>query len=217
MNFLEKLRVRRRTIKGRKNEEFQWIRRDYESPSPQWIKHATLLRIGSKNAIWVETGTFLGETTALLAKDSKLVFTIEPERSLFEKAKLRFTGQPNIRVIHGLSENILPTLLPTLGGSINFWLDGHYSGGLTHQGPTDCPVREELSSIEKNLSLYDEVTVLIDDVRCFNPLILEYADYPDINFLVDWARKNHLVWHIEHDIFIAKSKKQSTHSDELWA
>lgn len=80
-------------------------------------------------------------------------------------------------------------------------------GGITHQGPTDCPVREELSSIEKNLSLYDEVTVLIDDVRCFNPSIPEYADYPDINFLVDWARKNALVWHIEHDIFIAKSKK----------
>lgn len=197
----------RRTKKGQKNEEFQWIKRGYESPSPLRIKHATLLRIGSKNATWVETGTFLGETTELLAKESKLVFTIEPEPNLFEKAKLRFIGQPHIQVIHGLSENIFPTLLPTLRGNINFWLDGHYSGGITHQGPTDCPVREELSSIEKNLSLYDKVTVLIDDVRCFNPSIPEYADYPDINFLVDWARKNDLVWHIEHDIFIAKSKK----------
>lgn len=197
----------RRTKKGQKNEEFQWIKRGYESPSLLRIKHATLLRIGSKNATWVETGTFLGETTELLAKESKLVFTIEPEPNLFEKAKLRFIGQPHIQVIHGLSENIFPTLLPTLRGNINFWLDGHYSGGITHQGPTDCPVREELSSIEKNLSLYDKVTVLIDDVRCFNPSIPEYADYPDINFLVDWARKNDLVWHIEHDIFIAKSKK----------
>jgi len=207
MNFLEKLRASRRTKKGQKNEEFQWIKRGYESPSLQRIKHATLLRIGSKNATWVETGTFLGETTELLAKESKLVFTIEPEPNLFEKAKLRFIGQPHIQVINGLSENIFPTLLPTLRGGINFWLDGHYSGGITHQGPTDCPVREELSSIEKNLSLYDKVTVLIDDVRCFNPSIPEYADYPDINFLVDWARKNDLVWHIEHDIFIAKSKK----------
>ena len=143
----------------------------------------------------------------LLARESKSVFTIEPDQVLFEKAKLRFIGQEHIRVMHGLSENILPVLLPTLRGNINFWLDGHYSGGFTHQGPTDCPVREELSSIEKNLSLYDEVTVLIDDIRCFNPSIPEYADYPDINFLVDWARKNNLVWNIEHDIFIAKRKK----------
>jgi hypothetical protein len=46
---------------------------------------------------------------------------------------------------------------------------------------------------------------MVDDVRCFNPLNLEYGTYPSIDYLVDWARKNKLFWHIEHDIFIAKS------------
>jgi hypothetical protein len=163
--------------------------------------------MGVKDATWVETGTFLGDTTVLLAKDSKKVFTIEPENFLFEQAKKRFQNESCIDVIHGLSESAFPVLLPTLRGEVNFWLDGHFSGGFTHQGPTDCPVREELSSIEKNLALYDGVVVLIDDIRCFNPSIPEYADYPDIDFLVNWARKNNLHWHIEHDIFIAKSKK----------
>lgn len=113
----------------------------------------------------------------------------------------------SINVVNGISEGVFPVLLPTLRGKINFWLDGHFSGGITHQGPTDCPVREELTSIEKNLSLYDGVVVLIDDIRCFNPSIPEYSDYPDLDYLVNWARKNNLYWYIEHDIFIAKSKK----------
>jgi hypothetical protein len=108
--------------------------------------------------------------------------------------------------IHGLSEDIFPELLPKLKGKINFWLDGHYSGGLTHKGPKDCPLKEELLAIESNISNYDYVIILIDDVRCFNPSIKEFADYPHLNYLVDWAKKNDLNWYIEHDIFIASTK-----------
>lgn len=61
-------------------------------------------------------------------------------------------------------------------------------------------------SIENNLTRYEKVAVLVDDIRCFDPAVPEYADYPDLNYLVDWARRNKLNWHIEHDIFIAKSK-----------
>jgi hypothetical protein len=92
-----------------------------------------------------------------------------------------------------------------MSGAVNFWLDGHYSGGITHQGPTDCPICAELEAIEKNLSHFAAVTVLIDDIRCFDPSIPEYADYPDVDYLVDWARKNKLRWHIEHDIFAART------------
>lgn len=207
MNLLDRLRSKHRAYRWRKNEQRSWEKRGYNSPSPPWIKRAVILRAGVKNATWVETGTFLGDTTALLAKSSKKVFTIEPENTLYEQAKKRFQNESCIDVIHGLSENVFPALLPTLRGKVNFWLDGHFSGGFTHQGPIDCPVRDELSSIEKNLPLYDGVVVLVDDIRCFDPLIPEYADYPDIDYLVNWARKNDLHWHIEHDIFIAKSKK----------
>jgi len=62
-----------------------------------------------------------------------------------------------------------------------------------------------LRSYEK----FNEVLVLIDDVRCFDPSISEYSDYPSVDFLVDWARRNSLEWHIEHDIFVAKSKSLS--------
>lgn len=206
INLFSNLRSKRKAEKGRENEERDWIRRQYAAPSLAHIKRAVLLRNGVSGGTWVETGTFMGDTAALLALEAKEVYTIEPDSALFEKATTRFQNNPRIHVIHGLSEQVLPSLLANLTGTVNFWLDGHYSGGITHQGPTDCPVREELSSIEKNLARYDYVTVLIDDIRCFDPSIPEFADYPDLNYLVDWARKNNLSWHIEHDIFAAKSK-----------
>jgi hypothetical protein len=187
-------------------QRHEWAARAYASPSPTWIKREVLLRIGAKNSTWVETGTYLGDTAALLATGSKAVYTIEPERALFERAETRFRNNQHVHVIHGLSEDIFPLLLPTLSGKVNFWLDGHYSGGITHQGPTDCPVRDELANIEKNLARFESVIVLIDDIRCFDPSIPQYADYPDVNDLVDWARNNNMHWHIEHDIFVAQSR-----------
>jgi len=206
IKLFSNLRAEMRARRGLKNEEREWIGRQYAAPSLAHIKRAVLLRNGVREGTWVETGTFMGDTAALLAIKAKEVYTIEPDKTLFEKAKTRFQNNQRIHVIHGLSEHVLPSLLANLNGTVNFWLDGHYSGGITHQGPTDCPVREELKSIEKNLPRYESVSVLIDDIRCFDPSIPEFADYPDLNYLVDWARKNNLTWHIEHDIFVAKTK-----------
>lgn len=194
-----------RAYRGRKYEEREWVARQYGAPSPVHVKRSVLLRIGIPDAVWVETGTFKGDTAAFLANQSRKVYTIEPDNTLFDQAEKRFLGDPRIQVIRGLSEEVFPSLLSTLSGTVNFWLDGHFSGGTTHQGPSDCPIREELASIEDNLGRYDEVVILIDDIRCFDPSVPEYADYPDLNFLVDWTRKNKLHWHVEHDIFVAKS------------
>lgn len=205
-DIISDYRANKRAERGLKNESREWALRQYASPSLAHIKRAVLLRLGFPQAIWVETGTFMGDTAELLSNHSKAVYTIEPDRALYEQAAARFSGGSKVKALHGLSEDVFPTLLPTLSGTVNFWLDGHYSGGITHQGPTDCPVREELQNVESNLSRYERVAVLIDDVRCFDPSIPEYADYPSLDFLVDWARKNGLAWHIEHDIFVAKSK-----------
>jgi hypothetical protein len=205
-NFISDFRARQRAKRGMRNEHLEWAQRKFEAPSPANIKRSVLMRLGHPGGTWVETGTFMGDTTALLTSSANAVYTIEPEHTLYEKAARRFAEDPKVTVLHGLSENVFPTLLPTLKGIVNFWLDGHYSGGITHQGPTDCPVREELQNIQANLHLYDKVAVLIDDMRCFNPTILEYSDYPSLDYLVDWARSNHLNWHIEHDIFAAVSQ-----------
>src|SRR5215469_10436245 len=100
----------------------EWRDRDYGPPSPAFVKERVLLRQGSPDAIWVESGTYLGQTTLFLSKHSNFVYSIEPEPKLFSLAKSRFAGNPRIEILNGLSEEILPRLLPGLAGNINFWL-----------------------------------------------------------------------------------------------
>jgi hypothetical protein len=182
-----------------------WNNRKYAAPSPHFIKQACLIRNSIPNATWVETGTYLGSTTRLLSKHASIVYSIEPEPTLFANAKRYFDNFNNVEILNGTSEDIFPTLLPKITGNVNFWLDGHYSAGITFKGPKDTPIIDELKSISAHLSHFKKLTVLVDDIRCFNPHISEYSTYPSVDFLVDWARVNNLRWHIEHDIFVAKN------------
>jgi hypothetical protein len=208
------LNIMRRTYFYRLISEFKkliiWSKNDFIAPAPQHVKKSILLRNAFPNSIWVETGTYLGHTTKEFSKHGYFVYSIEPDPILYENAAALFKSYSNVQIIKGLSEEVLPSLLPKLSGNINFWLDGHFSGGTTHKGPNDTPILDELFCISRNLYLFDRVCVLIDDVRSFNPELDEYSSYPSLNALVDWANQNNLSWHIEQDIFIAKSKLASS-------
>lgn len=182
-----------------------WNARKYSAPSPHFIKQLCLIRNGIPNAIWVETGTFLGSTTRVLAKIASRVYSIEPEPTLFLNAKKVLNNFNNVEILYGTSEDVFPSLLQKINGDVNFWLDGHFSGGITFKGGKDTPIVDELRCISEHLSHFKRTTILIDDIRCFNPHIREYSAYPSVDFLVDWARKNKLHWHIEHDIFVAEN------------
>lgn len=184
----------------------RWGNNGYAAPSPHFIKQIVLFRNAIPNSVWVETGTHLGETTKELSKYGSFVYSIEPDPTLYSNAAEHFRSYPNVEILKGLSEEVFPLLLPKLSGDVNFWLDGHYSGGITHKGPQDTPILEELAHISANLNHFRKVCVMVDDIRCFNPELDEYSTYPSLNVLVDWANKNGLSWHIEHDILIAKSK-----------
>jgi hypothetical protein len=204
LNELEKL-IFSGNYRKRVKEIKDWEARHFSAPSPPHVKRDVLIRNGQPNSVWVETGTFQGDTTEVLAASARFVHSIEPEPDLYKRAAERFSSAPNIRVHLGLSEHVLPALLRELSGDINLWLDGHYSGGITHKGPVDTPILQELAAIEQNKDRFARLTVLIDDVRCFNPTLPEFSSYPSLDVLVNWSRKNTFDWHIEHDIFIARS------------
>ena len=110
-----------------------------------------------------------------------------------------------MEILNGTSEDVFPELLPRIAGDVNFWLDGHYSAGITFKGRQDTPILDELACISHHLERLGKVCVLIDDIRCFNPRMPEYSSYPSLDTLVAWATKHKLGWHIEHDIFVAKT------------
>ena len=188
------------TIKKYK-EINSWKKRLYFEHSPQFIKQEIFLKYGIKNTKWIETGTCHGITTKFLADNFPHVYSIEPSKQLYDEAVHNFKGC-NVDLFNNCSENVLPNLLSRLNGDINFWLDGHYSGGVTFKGKKDCPVEEELLAINENISNFAKITILIDDVRCFLAKSPDYDGYPSIDYLVDWSRKNKFYWRIEHDIFI---------------
>lgn len=186
-----------------------WEKTGFASPSPHFVKQTCLLRNGIPGSTWVETGTYLGETTEVLSRNAKHVHTIEPEPNLCQAAKLKFTNKSNVTVHEGTSEDIFPELLPSISGDVSFWLDGHFSAGNTFQGENDTPILQELTEINKNLHRWDRVVVMVDDMRCFNPNLPSYSSYPEKSVLVDWANSNNLFWTIEHDIFIAINEAAS--------
>ena len=179
----------------------KWRKSNFLGNSPQFIKEIVFEKYGVANAPWVETGTYMGKTTNFLRERYPHVHTIEPEIKLYNAALKRFNGK-NVTLYNDVSENVFPKLLKSLSGDVNFWLDGHYSGGITFKGKKNCPVEDELNAIEVNLINFSKITILIDDVRCFLSENSEYSDYPSIDYLVDWARRLNMRWRIENDIFI---------------
>ena len=180
-----------------------WRKRDFLENAPQFVKEKVFLKYGISDTPWVETGTFTGTTTRFLSSRFPFVYSIEPETGLYGLAVAKFKQgrRDNVELFNGVSEDVLPELLPSLEGDINFWLDGHYSHGETYKGATDCPVEMELESIRQQLPRFSRVAILIDDVRCF---LAGLEDFPSIDYLVDWARGHQFSWCIEHDIFIMR-------------
>lgn len=187
-----------------RRELHEWRLRRFEPPAPQVVKWSVLERNAIPGATWVETGTYLGETTEFLAARCSMVYSIEPAIALHNTCKQRFHNRANVTLLNGTSETVLPDLLKAIKGKICFWLDGHASGGVTFQGVSSTPVMNELQDIELRLSNFSSIVVMIDDMRCFDPSIPAYADYPSRTRLVEWAERNGMNWHIEHDIFVAR-------------
>ena len=71
------------TIKNRKSIK-NWKTRNFSSPSPDSVKHQVLIGKNLSDSLWIETGTYYGETTKLLSKISKKTISIEADKNLFE-------------------------------------------------------------------------------------------------------------------------------------
>src|SRR5215204_2842276 len=77
---------------------------------------------------FVETGTYLGDTTAWAAQRFERVLTVEACEPLFQQAMERFVATPNVTVRFGDSGAVLKDLVPKFDRAALFWLDAHYSG-----------------------------------------------------------------------------------------
>jgi hypothetical protein len=147
-----------------RNFERPGRRRPLYVPPPPSAKHAAIRRYGRDHHLrtFVETGTYLGDTTAAVADDFAECITIELSPALHAQAASRFSEKSHVTCLLGDSASVLRAAIRQIKTPALFWLDAHNSGGTTADSGQD-PIVEELKAIYQN----DDVNhvVLIDDAR----------------------------------------------------
>ena len=123
---------------------------------------------GDKFNVFLETGTYLGETVEEVQPYFLNIHTIEISEYLFNRYKQEHNDYDNVKTHLGDSTYEISKILKGLDKNDNtiFWLDGHFSAGMTSKGDKDCPLIEECNSIN-DVYKSNEALILIDDYNLF--------------------------------------------------
>ena len=144
-----------------------WESRGCPVPVPHLIKQGTLLEYAKEYSlnVLVETGTYYGAMVEAMKNSFDQVYSIELDPYLYERARKRFRSAKNVRIVHGDSGTVLKTVVEGLNSSALFWLDAHYSVGVTARGDKDSPILEELDIILS--TRFDGNVIIVDDAHAF--------------------------------------------------
>lgn len=168
--------LRRNTLIAALSQTLIWVsrmvlQRKYGGP-PAWLKRRFLINLlGEFNAQhFVETGTYFGQTSKLIANrfPELLIDTIEINPQLYLDAKTLLSPHfPRIKVWNGDSKDKLAAVLDSRKcARILFWLDGHNSNGFTSSGKTETPLLDELQIIGSYFAHTGEsFLIVIDDLH----------------------------------------------------
>ncbi len=165
-------------------ELIEWEKRGMPIPPPHIVKQKTLQTYSIKFSlkILVETGTLYGDMVEAMKEVFERIYSIELDNQLYEEAKKRFKAAKHIELICGDSGVEMINLMDKIDEPALFWLDAHYSGGVTAKGENDTPIYNELSNI---LNAPDRGhVIIIDDARSFG----SDPDYPNIDELFDFVK-----------------------------
>ncbi len=113
--------------------------------------------------IFVETGTYIGNSAKKMSCLFQKVYTIEKSETMFNIATNNLKSIENIILLKGDSRELLNSILRN-NDNILFWLDAHWSGEETYGQEDECPLIEELHTIFRYSK---NCMILIDDARLF--------------------------------------------------
>lgn len=159
-----------------RNAVSQWVAAGRPVPPPSLVKQNIVRHYARRFGLrtLVETGTYLGDMVDATQHDFTTIYSIELDRALHDRAKMRFAGHKQIHLLHGDSGAVLPKVLDEIHEPALFWLDGHWSGGITAKGERDTPIVAECEAVLRHH--VNGHVILIDDARCFTG----ENDYPTI-------------------------------------
>ncbi len=133
----------------------------------------------------IETGTYMGGTAIWASDRFAKVITMENSPEIYQSTSERLSHIKNIEFLFGHTTVKLEQIVTKLQAPVIFWLDAHWSGGLTYGKTDECPILAELEII--NCADLPH-SILIDDARLFTappppPHNTKY--WPDITALLE--------------------------------
>jgi hypothetical protein len=160
--------------------EFErWQEAGKPVPAPHAVKRRIILAYARSfgAGTFIETGTYLGDMVWTVKDLFQTIFSIELSTDLSKRAQKRFRAEPKIEICQGDSCEVLPRILSRVSEPCLFWLDGHYSAGVTARGILETPIIQELETIFAHT--VREHVILVDDARMFDGS----HDYPTLDVL----------------------------------
>ncbi len=150
-------------------------------PSPHLYKQRTIHQYAAefKLGVLVETGTYMGDMVFAMKDVFERIHSVELSTEFYRRARSRFSENQTVVLWQGDSAVVLPNVISQLHAPTLFWLDGHYSGGVTARAEIDTPVVAEVRAIIEQCNV--PFAILIDDARLF----VGEGGYPRI----DWLRE----------------------------
>ena len=134
---------------------------------------------------FIESGTYLGDTTAFLRPHVDRIVTVEVEPKLHADAERRFAADPGVEVLLGDAQKLIPEIARQVADPAMIWLDGHFSGGVTGVGEQVEPALAILDAFAASPPARGS-TVLVDDLRMFG---CEPDPWPSLHGLLAAARR----------------------------
>lgn len=148
-------------------------------------KEANFLKKLMGLRIFVEGGTYRGDSAKNMSNKFSKVYTIEKSNKMITQAKQNLKGISNIILLEGDTREHLTDILST-NNDIFFWLDAHWSGGDTYGEDDECPILDELNLIFRHSN--KNQIILIDDARLFlspPPQPHNFKNWPSIKEILN--------------------------------
>lgn len=161
--------------------------------------------------IFVETGTYLGDTVKLaLEAGYKKVHSVELDPQLFADAVKMFADDSRVQIWFGDSVDCLKEIMNLIGDQpATFWLDAHASGPLPGGKSGGSPVVDELNIITS--SPHNGHTIFIDDRRLFGSAEWSHVTEDQAMSVINQINPNYEIQyfdgHIAGDVICASVPK----------
>lgn len=164
---------------------FAWTRGAHLQGPSAYAKQRHLLDVFRQRGhrVFVEAGTYHGETVAFFVSHADHITSVELHDGLYEAAICRFAGEAKVELVHGDALVEVPRIVADASAPPLVFLDGHCSGEGTARGDEMEPAAAMLPSLGKVAP--PGTTVVIDDLRMFGS---GFLGFPQLDELTTAAR-----------------------------